>query len=163
MSLEKLSDQFWKMACEYSPTIATVRAMHQFDDRLRSFDDDYLSDLARRFRKLGLEAEATPPESTSDLITLGLLVHESDVWATEIEQRFLVAAIDPYLGPHTRILSDTQQNTVQNQEQANALLDRYRAIPKYLESAYRLQLENARAGMTPASASLRRVLSQLDG
>jgi hypothetical protein len=52
-----------------------------------------------------------------------LLVHESDVWATEIKQRFLVAAIDPYLGPHTRILSDTQQNTVQNQEQANALLD----------------------------------------
>ncbi len=163
MSVETLSDRFWNLSCEYSPTGATVRGMHEFDDRLRTFDGDYLSDLASRFREVGIEAGSTSPDGTSDLITLGLLVHESDVWATEIEQRFLVAAIDPYLGPHTRLLSDTQQNTVQNQDQADALLDRYRAIPAYLEAALRLQLENAESGMTPSSASLQRVLSQLDG
>lgn len=163
MSVASLSERFWRLTCEYTPTGATVRGMHEFDDRLRSFDGDYLTDLAKRFRKLGIEAQAITSEDTSDLITRGLIVHESDVWATEIEQRFLVAAIDPYLGPHTRILSDTQQNTVQDKDQANALLERYRAIPAYLEAALRLQLENARAGMTPASASLLRVLSQLDG
>ncbi len=163
MSVASLSERFWKLTCEYNPTGATVRGMHEFDDRLRSFDSDYLSDLAKQFRRIEIEAQEITTENTSDLISLGLLVHESDVWATEIEQRFLVAAIDPYLGPHTRILSDTQQNTVQNQDQANALLERYRAIPAYLEAALRLQLENARAGMTPASASLLRVFSQLDG
>lgn len=139
--------------------------MHEFDDRLRRFDDEYLNELAARFRSIETEAAAmgTSTLVPQDRITVGLLEHEAGVWATEIEQRFLVAAVDPYLGPHTRILSDTQQNTVQNGDQAAALLDRYRAIPAYLADAMALHIANAQSGMTPAEASLTRVLSQLDG
>lgn len=71
--------------------------------------------------------------------------------------------MDPYLGAHTRLPSDTQQNTVQNQEQANALLDRYRTVGTYLQGALALTRHNSDQGMTPAAASLQRVLSQLDG
>lgn len=165
MSIADLADRFWKLTCEYSPTVATVRGMHEFDDRLRSFDHGYLDDLSTKFRSIGAKAGAIDKSSLGcqEWITVGLLEHEAGVWATEIEQRFFVAAVDPYLGPHTRILSDTQQNTVQTKDQADALLDRYRAIPNYLRGAMSMHIENARAGMTPAAASVGRVLSQLDG
>lgn len=163
--LNELAARFWRLVCEYSPTVATVRGEHGFNDVLRSFQDQDLDDLADRFRSIEAEVRAldTTQWDTQGRITAGLLAHESDIWATEIEDRFMVAAVDPYLGAHTRILSDTQQNTVQTADQAYALLDRYRSVRPYLEGALALSLENARAGMTPAAASVERVLSQLDG
>ncbi len=165
MNLNEICDRFWTLIAEYAPTVATTRGEHGFDDRLRNFDTDYLDGLGSKFRSIESSAKAldSAASETQDRITSGLLAHEANVWATEIEDRFLVAAVDPYLGAHTRILSDTQQNTVQTQEQANALLDRYRGVGRYLKGALDLSRANAEVGMTPARASLTRVLSQLDG
>ena len=165
MTIETLADRYWKTFSEYSPTIATIRGEHDFDDRLRQFDDDWLDDMAGRFRTMASEAEAidTGPLSTQERITLAVLAHESRVWASEIDHRYLVAAIDPYLGPHTRLLSDTRQNTVTIREQADALLGRYGRVGEHLAGALRLHKTNAERGMTPAHASVERVVSQLDG
>jgi uncharacterized protein (DUF885 family) len=150
--------------CEYAPTIATARGEHGFDDKLRTFDPDALDDFATSFRSIGSEAAALDPShlNTQEQISVGLLAHESDVWATEIEQRFLVAPIDPYIGVHTRLLSDTRMNTVQNSEQADALLERYRNVGGHLKDALVLIRANASMGMTPARAPLERVLDQID-
>lgn len=165
MTIDSLADRFWKLFCEYAPTIATVRGEHDFNDQLRVFDPDALDDFAARFRRIGTEVASldTSGLSTQEQITVGLLAHESDIWATEIGQRFLVAPIDPFLGAHTRLLSDTRMNTVQTAEQADALLDRYRKVERYLADALALTRENARVGMTPAAAALTRVISQIDG
>jgi uncharacterized protein (DUF885 family) len=85
------------------------------------------------------------------------------VWADEIHDRFMVAAVDPYLGPHNRLLSDTQQNTVVDAEQAEALLTRYSRVGSYLDGALSLMRDNCSGGMTPPRASVDRVLSQLEG
>ena len=164
LTLTSLANRFWNTYSEYSPTVATVRGEHAYDDQLRRFDGEWLDAIASRFRAIANEASEvdTTALPTQDRISFGLLAHESDVWATKIEQRFLVAAIDPYIGPHMALLSDTRQNTVSALAQANALLDRYRTIPEYLASAILFHREQADKGMTPAMASLTRVIDQLD-
>jgi uncharacterized protein (DUF885 family) len=91
------------------------------------------------------------------------LIHETGVWGAEIADGFMVAAVDPYLGAHNRLLTDTQQNTVATVEQAEALLTRYDLVGSYLDSALSKTRDNCAAGMTPPRASVDRVLSQLEG
>ncbi|MGB7860535.1 MAG: DUF885 domain-containing protein [Acidimicrobiia bacterium] len=165
MDLDTLGRDCWDTYSEYSPTVATVRGEHGFDDQLRRFDDEWLDSMASRFRTIQRTAAETDTSTlgTQDRISYGLLEHESGVWATQIEQRFFVSAIDPYLGPHIRLISDSRQNTVATMEQADALLGRYGRIPEYLANAMQAHSTSASRGMTPAMASVTRVLSQLDG
>ncbi len=164
MTIDSVADRFWRLICEYAPTVATVRGEHDFNDKLRALDPDALDEFATSFRAIGSEAAAIDSSSlnTQEKISAGLLAHESDVWATEIEQRFLVAPVDPYIGAHTRLLSDTRMNTVQNPDQADALLERYGKVGHHLNDALALIRANASSGMTPAMAPLERVLDQLD-
>src|SRR5690606_37749794 len=93
MTLDALADRYWKTISEYAPTTATVRGFHDFDDRLRRFDDEWLTDMASRFRSIETAARALDPTTltTQERISAGLLAHESRVWATDIENRFSVA------------------------------------------------------------------------
>lgn len=165
MSLEELADRYWLAYSEYNPTVATTRGEHEFDDQLRRFDEDWLGEMSSSFQAITDEALALDPTSltTQQRISLDLLIHETRVWSNEISQRFLVSPIDPYLGPHTRLLSDTRQNTVTTVEQAYSLLGRYAKVPAFLDGALSFHIANATAGMTSALASVERVLGQLDG
>jgi uncharacterized protein (DUF885 family) len=163
--LGTLSERFWTAFSEYMPTVATVRGEHRFDDRLPVYTDEWLERVSATFRDIGAGAAAIDPGGleTQDRITRDLLIHETGVWADEIADRFMVAAVDPYLGPHNRLLTDTQENTVTSADQAEALLTRYSLVGDFLESSLSLIRENRAAGMTPPQASVERVLSQLEG
>ena len=165
LTLESVADRYLKTYAEYSPTVATARGEHDFDDQLRRFDDAWLDDMGSRFRSLADEAGHIDQSalSTQDRISVQLLIHECGVWSTDIEHRFLVGTVDPYLGPHTSLLSDTRENTVTTTDQAEALLGRYSKIDDYLRDALRFHRVNADNGMTPARASVDRVVGQLDG
>jgi uncharacterized protein (DUF885 family) len=165
VTLDQLSERFWLTFSEYIPTVATVRGEHRFDDRLPNYDDDWLGRISRSFRDIRAAAQAVEPGEleTQDRLTRDLLIHETGVWADEIADRFMVAAADPYLGAHNRLLTDTQQNTVATAEQAEALLTRYDTVGEYLGSALSLIRDNCAVGMTPPQASVDRVLSQLEG
>lgn len=163
--LSDLADRFWMAFSEYKPTIATIRGEHRFDDQLPVYNEDWMGRLSGVFVDIGIAAEAIDPDGLDlqDRITRDLLIHESGVWAEEIDDRFMVAAVDPYLGAHTRLLSDTQQNTVADVEQAEALLTRYSKVGTYLASALALIRSNCLEGMTPPRAALDRVIGQLNG
>ena len=163
--LSELADRFWLTYSEYKPTIATVRGEHRFDDELPTYNEEWLGRISSEFAAIRAAAEAigTDGLELQERITRDLLIHETGVWANEIEGRFMVAAVDPYLGVHTRLLSDTQQNTVTDPEQAEALLSRYTKVGTYLASALALIRANCMEGMTPPRAALDRVIGQLDG
>lgn len=165
MTLEALADRYWKTYAEWAPTIATVRGFHDYDDRLRRFDEPWLDEMAGRFTALAEAAESLDkgPMTTQERITAALLTHECRVWATDIEHRYSVASIDPFIGPHIRILNDTRQNTVADREQADALLARYHRVGEYLLGALERHRIDAGLGLTPPAAALQRVLDQLDG
>jgi uncharacterized protein (DUF885 family) len=150
---------------EATPTTATIRGVHDFDHLLPSLDDDWVAHMSSSFRSLIDETEAldTTPLTIQENITRALLLHQCRAMLTQVETPFRRAAIDPYLGPHARLLFDTRQNTVTDISQANALLVRYARVPRFLEAALRTQRETADAGQTPAAAATDRVMSQLDG
>ncbi|HEY7822853.1 MAG TPA: DUF885 family protein, partial [Acidimicrobiia bacterium] len=165
MTLESLADRFWKKTNEVQPTVATVRGVHDYDDQLPAFDDEWVAGMSSAFRGILEDARAITEEGldTQEKITRSLLIHQCVSRTHLVETPFLLASVDPFLGPHTRLLSETRQNTVQNIEQANALLDRYASVPAFLQSALSIHRKCADAGQAPAAASLNRVLSQLDG
>lgn len=165
MSLTDLADRYWKKINELSPTIATVRGVHDYDTELPTFDEDHLGELASSFRDIRERAAALDDSgmSTQEQVTRSLLVHQCTTALDTIETPFLLASLDPFTGPHTRLLSDTRQNTVTEPGQADDLLERYAKVPAFLEGAIRTQLQCSEKGMTPARAPLERVISQLDG
>lgn len=165
MTLETLADRFWAKAMEMHPTVATVRGVHDFDDQLPSLDENWVADMSSAFRGLIAEAEGLETEemSTQERITQALLIHQCRARLGEVETPFRRASLDPFLGPHTRLLSDTRQNTVSSIEQANALLERYSKVPAYLAAALGTHMQCANEGQPPASAVVERVISQVDG
>lgn len=166
MNLEQLSDEYWDTLCQMAPTKATLRGNHDYDDRMPRLDEAWRAEMDTRLSAIldSIEAVDTSGMSTQDRITRELLRHQAaNARLSMVESSFLVAAIDPFTGPHTVILSDTRQYTVQNQDQAQALLMRYQRIPGFLSDALDLHRHNSAQGMAPASASTARVLNQLDG
>lgn len=165
MTLESLADRYWDTICRTSPTVATVRGIHDYDTELAGFDDGWLGEVSQEFRDI-LEAAVALDERempTQQRISRSLLVHQATSALDTLETPFLLASVDPFTGPHTRLLSDTRQNTVTDASQANDLLERYSKVPGFLEGALKMQRSSAECGMTPALAALERVLSQLDG
>ncbi|HSK06331.1 MAG TPA: hypothetical protein VK990_02340, partial [Acidimicrobiia bacterium] len=86
-SLPDLADRFWMAFSEYKPTIATVRGEHRFDDQLPMYNEDWMGRLSGVFADIGASAEAIDPDrlGLQDRITRDLLIHESGVWAEEID------------------------------------------------------------------------------
>jgi len=165
MTLDILADRYWTKAAELDPTIATVKGVHDFDHLLPALDDGWVADMSSAFRAIVEEATAldTDRMTTQQRITRSLLIHQSHSAARRVETPFRRCSLDPFLGPHTRLLSDTRQNTVTDFRQANTLLERYARVPVFLEAVLSTQRATAEAGQTPALASATRVISQLDG
>lgn len=166
MNLEQLSKDYWDTVCQIAPTRATLRGNHDHDDQMPRFDDAWRAEMDGRLTGIldALETLDTTEMSTQDNITIELLRHQArSTRLSFVESTFLLAAIDPFTGPHTVVLSDTRQYTVQSRDQADALLDRYEKIPRFLSDALDLHRQNVSHGMAPAFASTNRVLSQLDG
>ena len=165
MTLEKLADRYWDKSLEAQPTIATVRGIHDYDDQLPALDEDWVAGMIAAFSGLVTETEGLDTDSmtTQERITHSLLLHQCKSMLGRMESPFRVASIDPFLGPHTRLLNDTRQNTVTDRRQADSLLGRYGKVPEFLAGALRVHRKAADLGQTPALASVTRVISQLDG
>lgn len=165
MSLESLADRYWTTALEAMPTIATVRGVHDFDDLLPGLDDASAAAVTSRLQTLIDEAGELPVDglTTQDRITHSLLLHQCRSLLGQLESPFRRAAVDPFLGPHTRLLSDTRQNTVSDMSQAEVLLGRYEKVPDFLDTALETHKASAASGQTPALAATTRVLGQVEG
>ena len=163
-TLNALGDTYWATIAEYAPSVATVRGIHDFDDQLKSWNESDLQGFVDRFDAIAHDADSIDLSQLSlqEKITVRLLVYQCEVISKDIELRFPIAAVDPYIGIHAPLLSYSRQNTVANMDQANALLGRYQKVPTYLEDGFAFQRQNGANGMTPAAASVTRVLDQLD-
>ena len=165
MTLDSLADRYWQTINRTAPTVATVRGIHDYDTELPSFDDGWLGEISGEFRDILTAAQELDEgeNSTQQRITRSLLIHQATSILDTLETPFLLASVDPFTGPHTRLLSDTRQNTVTEANQADDLLERYSKVPGFLADALEVQRGSADRGMAPASAALKRVMSQLDG
>jgi uncharacterized protein (DUF885 family) len=165
MTLDSLADRYWQTINRTAPTVATVRGIHDYDTELPRFDDGWLGEISGEFRDILTAAQELDEgeNSTQQRITRSLLIHQATSILDTLETPFLLASVDPFTGPHTRLLSDTRQNTVTEASQGDDLLERYSKVPGFLADALEVQKGSADRGMAPASAALERVMSQLDG
>ncbi len=165
MTLERLAERYWRVANAINPTTATLRGIHDYDDQMPRFDDAWRAGKGDELRSIIAEAEDLDSASLTvqQRITHSLLLHQArSALLDSIENPYLIAAVDPFTGPHTRVLRDTRQYTVQDLTQADLLIGRYEKIPAFLEGALAMHRQNVDDGSPPALASTERVLDQLD-
>ena len=104
--------------------------------------------------------EAADP--SDDPVTQSLLASVLSADLTEHETEVLVGPVDPYLGPHSETLRSAAQTSALTPEHARDLGLRYRKIPEMLRQATARHRRLTEEGKPPASASVGRVLHQLD-
>jgi len=162
--LETLSDRFWDLTLENSPSMATLLGDRRFDGMLEDLSEEALQIYASKLGDIKEKAAAIDASGFDhqQSLTRGMLISEASDALTMIETRVLVASCDPLTGPVSGLLSYAGQTAAHDAAQAEALYERYRQVPRLLTDALALHREEVAAGRTPTAANVERVLSQVD-
>lgn len=164
-SLASLCDAYWQAVLEEHPMWATFLGVHAHDDRVDDLSVE--GDERRRAHLRGTLAALTRLEpdlmSRDDLVTAALLRHRLDVAVSSIDMRLVELGSDHMKGPHTSLLMITPQLGYPEPDHARAALTRYAQVPILLGQALDRFRAGAAVGRSPASASVNRTLSMLDG
>lgn len=162
--IETLSERFWDLSLEASPSMATLLGDHRFDHLLEDLSPEFIDKTIGQLREVVTEAAALDTSSfdPQQRITQAMLLSEASDALTMLETRVMVASPDPLTGPASGILMYAGQTAAQDATQAGALYERYRLVPRLLAQALDLHKAEVAAGRTPIAANVRRVLSQVD-
>lgn len=162
--LNTLSTRLWDLALSNSPTEATLLGDRRFDHLLDDLSPEALDLYAADLRQIIEEATALDPSGLGhqEELTREMLISEAANTLTLLETRIMVAPCDPMIGPVTGLLMHVGQTTAHDGTQADALYERYRQVPRFLNQALALHDEEVAAGRTPIATNVRRVLSQID-
>lgn len=162
--LESLSERYWDLSLENSPSTATLLGDRRFDHLLDDLSPEGLDRYARQLRDLMTEASQLDASSFDHQqhLTRDMLLSEAGNTITMLETRIMVAACDPLTGPLSGVLNFVGQTKAQDPAQAEALFARYRQVPRLFAEALALHQEDVAAGRTPIAANVQRVLSQVD-
>jgi uncharacterized protein (DUF885 family) len=162
--IERLSERFWDLSLEASPSMATLLGDHRFDHQLEDLSPEFLDKSVTQLRDVASQAAALDSSAfdRQERITQAMLLSEASDALTMIETRVMVASPDPLTGPASGLLMYAGQTAAQDATQAAALYERYRLVPRLLAQALDLHKAEVAAGRTPIAANIHRVLSQVD-
>jgi uncharacterized protein (DUF885 family) len=162
--IERLSERFWDLSLEASPSMATLLGDHRFDHQLEDLSPEFLDKSVTQLREVTSQAAALDSSAfdRQQRLTQAMLLSEASDALTMIETRVMVASPDPLTGPASGILMYAGQTAAQDATQAGALYERYRLVPRLLAQALDLHKAEVAAGRTPIAANVQRVLSQVD-
>jgi uncharacterized protein (DUF885 family) len=162
--IQRLSEQFWDLTLEATPSMATLLGDHRFDHLLEDRSPEFLEKSVAQLQDVVSDATAldTTTFDQQDRITQAMLVSEASDALTMIETRVLIASPDPLTGPATGLLMYAGQTAAQDETQAAAFSERYRLVPRLLAQSLDLHRAEVAAGRTPIAANIQRVLSQVD-
>jgi uncharacterized protein (DUF885 family) len=162
--IARLAQEFWDLSLSHSPINATLLGDHRFDDQIDDLSDESAAALVARLTEMIGQAERIEPSSLSsqDAITRSMLISEARNQVTLVETGVLFAPCDPMLGPVVGLLLTIGQIAASTPEQAEALFDRYRQVPRYFNQALTRHHSEIAVGRTPIRVNVERVLSQID-
>jgi uncharacterized protein (DUF885 family) len=162
--LEELTQRYWDAYLEANPTTATLFGDHRFDHLLEDLSPQHLEAIATELRGVVEEATAIDPVELDpqEWITREMLISEAGNQVTLIETSVLVSPCDPMLGPVFGLIQATAQTRADGPDQAQALMERYRQVPRLLDQALERHRAEAGAGRTPVAGNVIRVMSQVD-
>ena len=165
-ALAALAGSYWRVSLANDPVAATLLGVHDHDDRLADLseqaDAEHAAALQRLLDQLDGPAGAEV-QHPADLVTAALLRHQIEISLTGLRLRLAELSSDHMIGPHAQLLMVLAQLTYPEPSHAEAALDRYRAVPRYLDQALERFRAGGQAGRVPAAAVIARTLSTLDG
>ncbi len=165
MTVEDIAARLWTNRLARDPVGATLMGFHQHDSELPDLSDEAIAALASELRGIARDAESIDTEDLGqqDRITRDLAIHEAEVTAESLEGRYLLGAVDTFIGPPSALLISVNSLSAADMDQAEAYARRWTQVPAFLEQALRLNREEAEKGRPPARIVVERVINGIDG
>ena len=159
-ALDRLADAYWEAYLRRHPTYATALGDRRFDDRIE--DNSSAANDAWRALLDGFERELADIGEDGDPTTRAALAD-----ALRVDRAFLdadVAAfnVDPMNGPQVELLNIPSYQPIRSDEEAEALLGRWRAMPAFIDQAAADLRRGTAEGRTAVSMLCTKVIQQLD-
>jgi uncharacterized protein (DUF885 family) len=163
--IDRLAADYWDRYLEASPTTATVIGDRRFDHLLDDISPPASAELLSQLRRIRAEAEGMHEGDLDQQgrITRAMLMSETLAGLDMIETGILYGACDPNTGILVGLLQAAGQTVATSPENAAALLERYRQVPRLFDQAMERHLSEFGSGRTATASNISRVLSQLDG
>ncbi|HEX5039941.1 MAG TPA: DUF885 domain-containing protein [Candidatus Limnocylindria bacterium] len=160
-TLERLAEDYWTAWLAVHPTYATAIGERTYNDRLE--DNSPGARAAWRSQLDGFEARLSELPDDVDPVTraaLGETMRTDSAFLEADMEAFNVDAMD---GPHVSLLNIPSFQPIRDDDDAAALLARWRAMPAFMDQAG----DDLRRGLTEDRVGVRticeRVLDQIDG
>jgi uncharacterized protein (DUF885 family) len=164
-ALAEIANAYWQGHLHADPIDATLLGIHGYDDRMPDESPDARASEQRRLKDLRVRLDAQAPEAALtavDRITSGLLAGQIDGDLAFIDCHLEEWAVDPRDGPQVAYLDLAGLQSVKTPADGQALLARWRAIPRTLDQKTANLLRGLAAGKASAKSEVERVLRQLD-
>ena len=131
--LAALGDDYWQAWLERQPVYATAIGDRRYDDRLP--DESPAAVGAWRTQLDGFEQRLEALDAGADPVTHAALGEAIRTDRAFLDADLAAFNVDPMDGPQVDLLNIPTLQPVRTDEEASALLARWRAMPAYLDQA----------------------------
>jgi len=162
-ALRTLADQFWDEFLEAHPAWATIIGDRRFDDRLDEVSPSAVEARIQWFDRMAADAAAIPADGLTSMeqVTRQMLIDEATGGAASLRTRMHEWTVDPLGGPTVSLLDLADYQTIATPEDGAALVERWRAIGRYLDQMGANLREAAADGFVAAGKPVERMLDVL--
>ncbi len=159
-ALDQLAADYWDAFLERHPTFATAIGDRRFDERLE--DDSPAGRAAWAMQLNGFEARLREADAGEAPVTHAAMAEALATDRAFLEADLVAFNVDPMDGPQVDLLNIPSFQPIRSSTEADALVERWRAMPAYLHVAG----ENLRRGAAEGRIGVRmlctKVLEQID-
>ena len=159
-ALDQLADAYWEAYVRRHPTFATALGDRRFDDRLEDYSTE--ANDAWRARLDGFDRELAAVGDHGDPTTRAALADALRVNRAFLDADLAAFNVDPMNGPQVELLNIPAFQPVRSSAEADALLERWRDVPRFIDQAA-ADLRRGRAeGRVGVAMLCRKVIQKLD-
>jgi uncharacterized protein (DUF885 family) len=158
--LEQLADDYWSAWLERHPVHATAIGDRRHDARLT--DNSPAGRDAWRAQLDAFERRLDATRADAEPVTRAALAEALVSDRSFLDADLTAFSIDPMDGPQVDLLSIHSYQPIRSATEADALLERWRAMPAYLDQAIANLKDGAAAGRIGVATLCTKVTEQLD-
>ena len=157
-ALDQLAAEYWDAWLGQHPTFATAIGDRRFDNRLE--DNSPAGREAWRNRLNGFEGRLA--DADDDSVTAAALRESMVADRGHLDADLEAFNVDPMDGPQVDLLNIPSYQPIGSAEEANALLARWRDMPRYLDQAGENLRRGAAEGRIGVATLCAKVVGELD-
>ncbi|MDQ4036418.1 MAG: DUF885 domain-containing protein [Chloroflexota bacterium] len=159
-TLDRLADDYWSAWTERHPVQATALGDRRYDDHLD--DDSPAARDAWRRRLDDFERRLAELDDDADPVTRVALVEALNGDRAFLDADLDAFNVDPMGGPQVGLLNIPSYQPIRSDDEADALLERWRAMPAYVDQAIENLRNGAAEGRIGVAMLCAKVSEQLD-